>query len=172
MDTSLNAVTQTTSTTMTPFQNKALIPRDLRVAAAKKDMVEFGRNGSLTQEQTMQVVLERSFEKLRAVVSNARAELGLSEDDQLDTSPEATANRIADFALGAFSKWREGREGLSEEDARAQFASFIGGAIDQGISEARDILGALNALSGDVDANITKTSDIIRQRLAEFVEGK
>ncbi len=172
MDTSLNAVNQATTTTPTTFQNTPLMPRDLRIATAKKDMIEFGKGGSLTQDQTMQVVLERSFEKLRAVVSDARAELGLSEDTQIDTSPEATANRIADFALGAFSKWREGREGLSDEDARSQFASFIGGAIDQGISEARNILGALNALSSDVDTNISRTSDIIKQRLADFVEGK
>lgn len=134
-----------------------------------RDSVEFGKNGALSMEQSMNIVVERALDKLRSVVEQARAELGLPEDAVIDTSAEATGDRIATFALGAWDKYAKLHKLEDNEDGRKQFADFIGGAINQGISEARGILGALNALSSDVDANINKTSDIIQQRLQDFV---
>jgi hypothetical protein len=137
-------------------------------AQAARDRVDFG-GSKISQGQSLQIVTDRALEKLRSVVSEARAELGLPEDADLDTSPEATANRIADFALNFFSKYAENNDLADDEEGRAQFAEFIGGAIKQGISEARDILGSLQALSPDVESGIDKTSDIIQQRLDDFV---
>jgi hypothetical protein len=112
------------------------------------------------------------MDKLRSVVTDARAALGIPEGTQIDTSPEATANRIADFALGAFDNWLKNHAGLADEDARKQFAGFIGGAIQQGISEARGILSSLNALNPDVNTNIDSTWDVIQTRLNDFVANK
>ena len=108
-----------------------------------RDAVEIGKGKPLSNDQSIQVVLERAMEKLRAVVDQARAELGLPEGAVIDTSPESTAQRIADF---------------------------IGGAIQQGIEEARGILTALNSLNGDVDNNINKTWEVIQNRLTGFVK--
>ena len=60
---------------------------------------------------------------------------------------------------------------LSEDEARAQFAEFIGGAINQGIQEASAILTALNALNPDVESMIETISSIINERLAAFAQG-
>ncbi len=136
---------------------------------AGKDTVEFGLNGGLSVEESMNIVVERALDKLRGVVTQAREELGLPEDAVLDTSPEATADRIAVFALGAWSKYAEQHKLEDTEENRKQFADFIGGAINQGISEARGILSALNALTDEVDGNITKTANIIQQRLQDFI---
>jgi len=146
-----------------------LIPRSLGVELPT-DMVQFGSGKPVSNDQAMKVVLERSMEKLRAVVSDAKKALGMSEGAVIDTSPDATAQRITDFALGAFEKWRGNHDGLADDEARKQFADFIGGAIGQGIDEARGILSALNALSPEISSNIDKTYDIIQQRLNDFVE--
>jgi len=143
-----------------------LLPQDLR--AGQKDSVSFGGR-PVTSSEALQMVTERSFEKLRAVVGEARAQLGLPEGAALDTSPEATADRIAGFALNFFGKYAENNKLENNEDGRRQFAEFIGKAINQGISEARNILGALQALNPDVSSNIDKTSDIIQQRLENFI---
>lgn len=135
------------------------------------DILEFG-SSSLTITQSTNLVLERAFEKLRAVVSDARAELGIPEDAVLDTSAEATAGRIVDFALGAFEAFLRNHSELEGQEARRTFADFIGAAIQQGISEAQQILGALNALNPEVDGKIGNISDIIAQRLEEFVIGQ
>ena len=150
------------------FKPKPLIPRDMRLDLPK-DILDIGKGKPLSSDQSMQIVVERAMEKLRSVVTDARAALGIPEGEQIDTSPEATANRIADFAIGAFERWLNNHKGLAEDDARKQFADFIGGAIQQGISEARDILGSLSALSPDVNTNIDTTWQIIQDRLNDFV---
>lgn len=153
------------------FQRKPLIPRDMRLDLPN-DILDIGKGKPPSSDQSMQIVLERAMEKLRSVVTEARAALGIPEDEQIDTSPDATANRIADFALGAFERWLNNHKGLAEDDARKQFADFIGGAIQQGISEARDILNSLNALSTDVNDNIDTTWEVIQNRLNDFVANK
>jgi len=145
-----------------------LIPKDLRLGQPK-DAVEFGKNGPLSNGQAMGIVLDRAYEKLLAVVNQAREELGIPQNAIIDTSPDATAERILNFALGFFDRYAKNNNLEDNEEGRAQFAEFIGAAIRQGISEARDILGALNSLSPDINANINKTADIIQQRLEDFV---
>ena len=154
-----------------PLRSPRAIPRQMN-AGGLKDLLDLGQSGGLTNEKAMGIVVERAMAQLRAVVTDARAQLGIPEGQALDTSPEATANRIADFALGAFGAWHKNHSELGEEDARKEFASFIGGAIQQGISEARGILEALNALNGEVNSNIDKTWGFIQERLDNFVAGE
>ncbi|WP_292746763.1 DUF5610 domain-containing protein, partial [Methylophaga sp. UBA3191] len=40
----------------------------------------------------------------------------------------------------------------------------------QGFKEARDILGGLKVLEGDIAGNIDKTYDLVQQGLQSFVE--
>ena len=75
----------------------------------------------------------------------------------------------ADFALGFFAQYAENNNLEDNEEGRAQFAAFIGDAINQGIDEARGILTALNALENN-SFDIDKTSGIIQSRLDDFVQ--
>lgn len=152
-------------------QKARIIPQDLQTQG-KTDLLSLGKGKAPTTEQSMQVVYERAMAKLQSVVSDARAQLGIPEDAVIDTSPEATAGRIAEFALGFFENWRENDEArmqLSDEEARKQFADFIGGAISQGIAEARDILGSLNALNDEIGSQIDQTQSLVQERLEAFI---
>ena len=150
------------------IQAPRLIPRDLRIPK-NQDRVDFGGGAPLSENNIQDIVVERALDKLRAVVADAKAELNLPEESALDTSPEATATRIADFALGFFSKYAENNDLEDNEEGRAQFAQFIGEAINAGIGEARDILSALKVLNPQVDNNIDATAQIIQSRLDDFV---
>jgi hypothetical protein len=149
--------------------NKVL-PRDLRVPDRKNDILTLGQGDKVSTSQALNIVSERAYEKLRAVVSEARAALGLPEGAELDTSPEATANRIADFALGFFGKYAENNGLADDAEGRQKFVDFIGAAVAKGIDEARGILGSLQALNGDISSNIDKTASIIQDRFSAFVE--
>lgn len=132
------------------------------------DVLQLGAS-SISLFESSNIVLERAFEQLRAVVSDARAELGIPEDTTLDLSPEATAGRIADFALGFFGNFLDNHPELDGDGARAAFVDLIGPAIEQGISEARGILGALSALSGETTGLIDSISSIVQERLDAFL---
>ena len=168
MDSLVTSINATSASQQQLLKPERLIPKDMPVARPR-DMLELGVSGRVDSQRAMYIVLERSIEKLRAVVTEARAALGIPEGAVIDTSPEATANRIADFALGAFSAWQKNHADLDEQGAREEFALFIGGAIQQGIGEARGILTALDALSPEVDSNINRTWEIIQERLNDFV---
>ncbi len=164
----LNPINNDVAKPQQALGERKLIPRDLRIPK-RTDSVEFGAGEPVTNDKAMNIVAERALEKLRAVVSEARAELGLPEDAVIDTSPEATASRIADFALGFFGNYAE-NNGLADDEAgRRQYADFIGKAVTKGIDEARGILQSLNALNGDITANIDKTAELVNQRLEDFV---
>lgn len=144
--------------------------RDRDNGPRRIDELVLGQGGQLNDFDKANLVVERALDKLRAVVGDARQQLGLPENAQIDTSPDATAGRIADFALGFFDQYAK-KNGLEDnEQGRKAFADFIGGAISKGIEEARGILGSLNALDGNTSSNIDKTSDIIQQKLDDFVK--
>lgn len=136
-----------------------------------QDTLDLGKGEPLSKEQTNALILERAFNKLRSVVDDARAELGIPEGADLDTSAEATAQRIGDFALNFFDKYLENHPEVEGEAARKQFAEFIGGAINQGIEEARGILDALSALDPEITNKIDSIADLIKKRLENFVSG-
>ena len=174
MNAAMNAVNGPASAQEGRAPSARLLPRDLRLSMKvniQVDKLEIGKSTQLTTNQATNAVLARAMDKLRAVVSDARSALGMAEDSIIDTSAEATANRIADFALSAFDKWSKNHSEVEGEEARQQFADFIGAAIEQGISEARGILSALDSLNPEVDSNITSTAQIIQQRLQDFVAG-
>lgn len=134
-----------------------------------RDRLDLGRT-PVNAGQAQNIVLERAYEKLRGIVGDARTALGIPEGAVIDTSPEATANRIADFALGFFGKYAKNNGLGNDEAGRKQFADFIGAAIAQGIDEARGILTALNVLNGEIAGNVDRTAGLVQERLDAFVK--
>lgn len=134
------------------------------------DSVSFGAN-PLSTGESLGVVLERALAKLQEVLENARAELGLTPNDPLDTSAEATANRIADFALGFFEQFVENHPELGDDEARQAFVDLIGGAVQQGVDEALGILEALSSLTPEVGSKVDSIVDLVQQRFDAFLSG-
>lgn len=88
----------------------------------------------------------------------------------IDYSPEATAERIVSFSTQFLSAYREQNPEMSEEESLTSFMDVISGGIDQGFDEAKDILGGLNVLEGEVSTNIDKTYELVQEGLKLFVE--
>ncbi len=80
-------------------------------------------------------------------------------------TPEATAERIFDFATSWYGQWLDGREDNGEN--RAEFAEYIGAAVEKGFREAQSILGAL---PGEVQGNIDRTHELVFNAFDNFVE--
>jgi hypothetical protein len=91
-------------------------------------------------------------------------------DDNVDYSPEATAERIVSFATQFFPMHQERNSNMSLEDQLESFMGIIGGAIDQGFGEARDILKGLQVLQGDIEAGVNATYEFVQKGLQSFRE--
>ncbi|MCP4322591.1 MAG: hypothetical protein GY787_12250 [Alteromonadales bacterium] len=109
-------------------------------------------------------------------INEALKELGFektveeSVDEGIDVSPEATAERIVAFSTNFFPLYLEQHPEMNEQEALTKFVDVIGGGIDQGFSEAKDVLSGLNVLEGDIASNIDKTYELVQKGLADFIE--
>lgn len=89
----------------------------------------------------------------------------------IDVSPQATADRIVQMSTAFFGQYQSNHPELSTEDALNSFTKVIGGGIDNGFKEARDILSGLNVLKeGNIASNIDATYDLVQKGLKAFVE--
>lgn len=109
-------------------------------------------------------------------INEALKELGIektveqSADEGIDVSPEATAERIVSFSTNFFPLYLEQHPEMDEQQALTKFIDVISGGIDQGFSEAKEVLTGLNVLEGDVASNIDKTYEFVQQGLTDFME--
>lgn len=89
----------------------------------------------------------------------------------IDVSPQATADRIVQLSTAFFDKYQANHPDLSTEEALNSFTKLIGGGIDTGFKEARNILSGLNVLDeGNIGSNIDATYDLVQKGLIAFVE--
>jgi hypothetical protein len=88
----------------------------------------------------------------------------------MDFSPQATADRIVSMSTAFFSKYAEKHPEKDLTTALNDFAKLIGGGIDKGFSEARQILDGLKVLQGDIASNINKTYQLVQTGLKSFVD--
>jgi len=91
-------------------------------------------------------------------------------DSGIDVSPEATAERIVSMSTAFFPKFHEQHPEMSIEEAAESFNNIIGGGIEQGFAEAKDILSGLKVLEGDIADNIDTTYDLVQEGLKAFVD--
>ncbi|QYJ78376.1 DUF5610 domain-containing protein [Shewanella acanthi] len=89
-------------------------------------------------------------------------------DNNVDTSPEATADRIVSFATQFFSIHQQQNSSMGFDEQLSSFMDIIGGAIDNGFKEARDILSGLKVLEGDIAAGVDKTYGLVQEGLQAF----
>lgn len=165
----LGAISTTAPTANRLLPTQRVLPQDVHTVQ-RQDILNLSRGKGISASDTLGLVREKAYEKLRGVVDDARKALGIPEGAVIDTSPDATAGRIVNFALGFFSKYAENNGLANDEAGRKQFADFIGAAIGQGIQEARDILSGLQVLDPETDNLIENTASIIQQRLDDFVK--
>lgn len=92
-------------------------------------------------------------------------------DGGLDSSPEATADRIVSMSMAFFPQYQKQNTGMTDEDAAESFIEIIQGGIKQGFSEAKELLDGLSALEGDVASNIDETYKFVQIGLKAFIDG-
>lgn len=91
-------------------------------------------------------------------------------DSGVDVSPVATAERIVSLSANFFSSYQNQHTEMDYQTQVQSFVELISGGIDQGFSEAREILDGLQVLQGDIAANIDTTYDLVQEKLAALTE--
>lgn len=124
------------------------------------------------QQSSLTLVLKTAIEGINAAlgpVLGADA-IQATRDSGIDTSPEATAERIVSLSTSFLGAFQEANPDLDFETSLTQFTELISSGIDQGFTEARSILDSLQVLEGDVATDIDTTYQLVQEKLNAFVE--
>jgi len=121
---------------------------------------------------SMSLLYKTAIENLNQVLAPDLGDNAIqaASDSGMDFSPQATADRIVSMGAAFFEKYAENHPEKDLETALNDFTKLIGGGIDQGFAEARNILGSLKVLEGDIASNIDKTYELVQSGLKSFVE--
>jgi hypothetical protein len=113
---------------------------------------------------------QASVAQLMEIVGDAAKKLGVGDLATFDTSPEATADRIANFAIGMYSIYKKQNPDMEETDRLEKYDKMIRRAINKGFREAAAILKGVNAMTRPVEKNILETYDLVQKRLDDFFD--
>ena len=91
-------------------------------------------------------------------------------DSGIDMSPAATAERIVGLSANFFSSYQDQHPEMDYDTQVRSFVELIAGGINQGFSEARDILDGLQVLEGDIASNIDTTYDLVQDKLTALID--
>lgn len=117
---------------------------------------------------TLKTALQGINEALQA--SGVENKVEDTFESGIDFSPEATAERIVSFSTQFLGAFREQNPDMSEEESLTAFVDIISSGIDQGFDEAKEILGGLKVLEGEVSETIDKTYELVQSGLQAFVD--
>jgi hypothetical protein len=174
----LNSASASTPSTSTPSVGSVSTPAPLSESQISqrqfnKAILESQQSVSIgTKDQPQALLLKAAIEAINEQLAPYLGEdsLSVTLDNNTDVSPEATASRIVSQSTAFFGAFQNSNDTLGFEQQLEKFLQVIGGGIDQGFSEARDILDSLQVLEGDVASNINKTYDLVQAGLASFKE--
>ena len=121
---------------------------------------------------SLTLVLKTAIEGINAELepSLGANALETTVESGLDVGAEATAERIVSLSTAFFGAYQQANPDLDFDTALDQFVGVISSGIDQGFSEAREILSGLQVLEGDIASNIDLTYERVQDKLAAFAE--
>ncbi len=123
-------------------------------------------------DQPLSLVLKTALQGINESLKAGGVESSVEDayESGIDFSPEATAERIVAFSTQFFAAYQEQNPNMDEEESLASFVEIIRGGIEQGFGEAKDILGSLKVLDGDIADNVDKTYELVQEGLQSFVD--
>lgn len=123
---------------------------------------------------SMNLLFRSAIEQLNVVLAPEFGDNAIqpASASGMDFSPQATAERIVSMSTAFFGKYAENHPEKDLETALNDFIKLIGGGIDKGFAEARQILDGLKVLEGDIASNIDKTYELVQAGLKAFMENQ
>lgn len=121
-----------------------------------------------TGDKSMQLLYKTAIDNINQILKPEFGDNAIQAKASEDQSPDATAGRIVSLSTAFFDKFMEQRPGMDKATAAQQFREVLTKGIDQGFSEARNILSGLNVLTGDIASNVDKTYELVQSKLDEF----
>ncbi|MFT4796823.1 MAG: hypothetical protein ACJAXW_003273 [Candidatus Azotimanducaceae bacterium] len=126
---------------------------------------------AVAADQTpLTLAYQAAIDRINEAVAPYLGENAMARGEQakVDVSPEVTAERIVSRSTALFSRFEDRYPDRDTKDTINHFVDTIRGGVEQGFSEAKDILKGLGVLNGDIKTNVDLTFERVLDGLAEF----
>ncbi len=145
--------------------------RQQRIKQQNLNILEANRQASLSiPGQPLSLLYQTAIEAINAELAPTMGDNAIerAQQEELDISPEATADRIISLSMRSFGKFQAHHPEMSESDQADRFFELISSGIEQGFNAAKDILKELSVLEGSIAENIAKTYELVQQGLQQY----
>lgn len=145
--------------------SEAALRKDLNVGILKASMEVSIRAGDQSQALLLRSAIEGINEALAPTLGPDAIQNAMGQDN----SAEATAGRIVSMSTAFFDAYAARRPDDDPETVLRDFVDVIRGGFEKGFGEARDILDGLGVFNGTVEADVTKTRELVLQGYDRFM---
>lgn len=145
--------------------SEASLRKDLNVGILQASMAVSIRAGDESQALLLRTAIEGINEALAPTLGPDAIQNAMSQDN----SAEATAGRIVSMSTAFFDAYAARRPDDDPETVLRDFMDVIRGGFEKGFGEARDILDGLGVFNGAVEADVTKTRELVLQGYERFM---
>lgn len=154
-----------TSASEMSAENKQQLNRSILESQLSLSMKTDNKSMSLLYRNLTDAIKDRMAEDTEAANASDGVEQKYQDEDN---SPKATAERIVAFATRFFEHYQKNHPELEGEEALDGFLTLMGGAIDKGFADARNMLDGMQQLQGKVATDIDDTYSLIQQGLQDY----
>ena len=144
--------------------SEAALRKDLNVGILQSSMAVSIRAGDESQALLFRTAIEGINEALAPTLGPDAIQNAMGQDN----SAEATAGRIVSMSTAFFDAYAARRPDDDPETVLREFMDVIRGGFEKGFGEARDILSGLGVFNGAVEADVTKTRELVLQGYDRF----
>ncbi|MBP7467480.1 MAG: DUF5610 domain-containing protein [Thauera sp.] len=145
--------------------SEAALRKDLNVGILQSSMAVSIRAGDESQALLFRTAIEGINEALAPTLGPDAIQNAMGQDN----SAEATAGRIVSMSTAFFDAYAARRPDDDPETVLREFMDVIRGGFEKGFGEARDILSGLGVFTGAVEADVTKTRELVLQGYDRFM---
>lgn len=145
--------------------SEAGLRKDLNVGILQASMAVSIRAGDESQALLFRTAIEGINEALAPTLGPDAIQNAMGQDN----SAEATAGRIVSMSTAFFDAYAARRPEDDPETVLRDFMDVIRGGFEKGFGEARDILSGLGVFNGAVEADVTKTRELVLQGYDRFM---
>ena len=145
--------------------SEAALRKDLNVGILQASMAVSIRAGDQSQALLFRTAIEGINEALAPTLGPDAIQNAMGQDN----SAEATAGRIVSMSTAFFEAYAARRPDDDPETVLRDFMGVIRGGFEKGFGEARDILSGLGVFNGAVEADVTKTRELVLQGYDRFM---
>jgi hypothetical protein len=145
--------------------SEASLRKDLNVGILQASMEVSIRSGDQSQALLFRSAIEGINEALAPYLGPDAIQNAMGQDN----SAEATAGRIVSMSTAFFEAYAARRPDDDPETVLRDFMDVVRGGFEKGFGEARDVLSGLGVFNGAVEADVTKTRELVLQGYDRFM---